>query len=121
MKVTVQDFESAVTFFVSELCDTAPNKAQKFLLGAKFCGKRPELHNYLLARADKDGILDVDTIREEIDFGLKMAGGDFDLSTDFGIFQYAGVPSLKMNLTKLDADKFFTQTVPSVCKDVEAK
>lgn len=119
MKVSVEEFESAVLVFGGECVDTLPTAPQRFVAGMKLAEKEQEIRAWVKSKA-KNGVIDTDTMKKIIESGMKHAGEDDKITfpVDFGVLAAIGVNPADVTLSNLDIDKFFSQTVPALCKEI---
>ena len=118
MKVPIANFRTALVLFKAEFIGTMETKLNKFLLGLGMARYFRKLDAGLLAYVDKEGMVDVDALKQDIDSAMGDCGGDFELNIDFGDLTLVGARPAKTIIRTADVEKFFTQTLPSVTGQV---
>lgn len=109
MKVSMVDFKKGLVLFTAEFINSLSLPCYKMLAGMKIRDERTKIDAKIAARADENGMIDVDEIREIVNEGLKYCGGEFEVPLDFGLLGHD-----KIKITRDDLDKFFDKTLPSV-------
>lgn len=118
MKVAIDDFKAALTLFEAEFVNTFKTSMQKFIAGTVIAAAKERIDS-MLANFTKDGIVDVDAIKELIDAGMKSCGGQIDIPINFGVLSSLGATPIEITITLNDIEKFFGQTLPAVSKPVK--
>jgi len=112
MKVSIPDFKNAVLLFEAGLIEQTKDATNKSALAMAFAKFAPQI-DAAIADMSKDGIVDVDAVRELIDAGLKGGGGKIVLKPEMpGWARLLGVTIQDITITAAEADEFFTKTVP---------
>lgn len=119
MKVALDDFKAALTLFEAEFVNTFKTSMQKFIAGTVIAAVKERIDS-MLANFTKEGIVDVDAIKELIDAGMKSCGGQIDIPINFGILSSLGANPIEITITLADVEKFFGQTLPAVSKPVKS-
>ena len=114
MKVPIAIFRTALMMFKTEFIGSMETKLNKFLIGLGMARYFRKLDVGLLDYVDKDGMVDVDTMKQDIDSAMADCGGEFDLNIDFGDFRALGAKPAKTIIRTADIEKFFSQTLPTV-------
>ncbi len=114
MKVRVEEFKNALLLFEAEFISSMKDNAQKFFSGFGVSEKAREIDAYLAKFVDADGLVDIDRLKSDIDFGMKQCGGEFNLHIDFGPLAFLGVKPANIRISLNDVEKFFKQTLPAV-------
>ena len=118
MKVSVADFKNAVLMFEGALIDGASSVTNKSALAMAFTKFAPQI-NDAIASLVKDGMVDVDAIKELMDAGIKGGGGKIVLMPKFPDWvSLLGVTIKDITITAAEAEEFFTKTIPQVSKTV---
>lgn len=120
MKVAIQDFKSALALFEAELIGTMKTSLHKFLAGAALAASGNKIDEMIRPFVGEDGLVDVDALKNLADAGLKQCGGEFEIPISFGVLGAFGATPIKTRLSKIDFDKFFTQTLPAVARSTAA-
>lgn len=118
MKVPIAIFRTALVMFKAEFISTMETKLNKFLLGFGLARYIRKFDVGLLDYVDKDGMVDVDIIKQDIDSAMSDCEGEFDLNIDFGDFRALGAKPAKTIIRTADIEKFFSQTLPAVAGQV---
>ena len=118
MKVPIAIFRTALVMFKAEFIGTMETKLNKFLLGLGMARYFRKLDARLVDYVDKDGMVDVDIIKQDIDSAMSDCEGEFDLNIDFGDFRALGAKPARTIIRTADVEKFFTQTLPAVAGQV---
>lgn len=118
MKVAIDDFKAALTLFEAEFVNTFKTSMQKFIAGTVIAAAKERIDS-MLANFTKDGIVDVDAIKELIDAGMKSCGGQIDIPINFGILSSLGANPIEITITLADVEKFFGQTLNAVAKPIK--
>ena len=119
MKVALDDFKAALALFEAEFVNTFKTSMQKFIAGTVIAAAKERIDS-MLANFTKDGIVDVDAIKELIDAGMKSCGGQIEIPISFGILSSLGANPIAITITRDDIEKFFGQTLPAVSKPVKS-
>jgi hypothetical protein len=114
MKVSTTDFKNAVLMFEAKLIEQSSNVTNKSALAMAFTKFAPQI-DAAIAQSAKDGMVDVDELRELVDAGIKGGGGQIVLKPQLpGWASLLGVSIKDITITADEADEFFTRTIPSV-------
>lgn len=119
MKVALDDFKAALALFEAEFVNTFKTSMQKFIAGTVIAASGAQIDS-VLANFTKDGIVDVDAIRDLINAGMKSCGGQIDIPINFGVLSSLGATPIEITITLNDIEKFFGQTLPAVSKPVKS-
>lgn len=114
MRVTFNEFKSAIALFEAELIDTMNSSIQKFIVGAALAANGNKIDEMLAPFVEQNGEIDVDKVRYIIDAGMRQSGGKIEIPINFGMLSSIGVNPITTTITKFDVDKFFRDTIPSV-------
>jgi hypothetical protein len=117
MTVTIDDFKAALALFEAEFIGTMKTGFQKFLSGAALAASGERI-DAMLAQYSCDGKINVEALKAIVDAGMRQCGGQFEIPINFGILGALGAMPLNVTVSRMDTEKFFTQTIPSVCKDL---
>ena len=115
MKVALDDFKAALALFESEFVDTFKSSLHKFIMGAAVAGMQPQI-DALLEKFTVNGFIDVDSIKNVIDAGMKSCGGQFEIPLSFGVLASIGATPVDIRIKLDDVEKFFGTTLPAVSK-----
>ena len=119
MKVTITDFKTAFALFQAEFIGTFNTSLQKFIVGAVLAASGQKIDAFIAQFADADGMVDVDAMRSIVDAGMKQSGGVVELPINFGALASIGATPVNVKIGLQDVEKFFTQTLPAVAKNIQ--
>lgn len=114
MKVKKEEFKAALILFQNEFVESFDTGSQKFVVGIALAAMDRRMDDIISRFSDKDGMVDVDSVRSLVDAGMEKCGGKFDLPINFGALSMFGVPPANITIDKDDMDNFFDKTLPSV-------
>ena len=116
MKVTTTDFKNALTLFEAKVIATQDTSMNKFAMGIALARLNNDADGMLAPFLDKNGMVDVDAIREAVDIGMKATGGaELDIVPEIDPkLRLFGVTIKKVTLTKEDFKDFFENIIPQV-------
>jgi len=116
MKITVDDFKKALLLFEAGLLEHETNEGNRTVLGIGFRRKNQEIFSKVEELLAKDGFVDVDELREDINAGLEANKGTMSILPKIPDFarEFLGVTLERVVITQEYADYFFDKIIPTV-------
>lgn len=116
MKVSVENFKKALLLFEAGLLEHEQEEGNKVVLGIGFRRKNQEIFSKVEETLAKDGFIDVDELREDINAGLEANKGTMSFLPKIPNFarEFLGVTLERVVITQEYADYFFDNILPAV-------
>ena len=113
MKVSTSDFKNALTLFEAKIIESQDTTMNKFALGVALARLNNEADSMLAPFIDGNGMVDVDSLRADVDAGLKASGGELEVVPEFDPkLRLLGVTIKNIKFTAEDFKEFFDDTIP---------
>ena len=121
MRIPVQSFKDAVLLFEAGLVEREPNDINKVALAIGLRHRNGSIFGVIDSELAKDGYVDVDELRDDINAGMDAGKGKISLNAKVpkAAKEYLGVTLDKITITKDYADYFFDKIIPSVVHSAE--
>lgn len=107
MKVSVNDFETHLVGFMTQVADHMPSSLHKFLGGAMIATSMQKVEDFIKSQAEPDGTVDTDRMKRLVDSGFSASGGDVVIPFGNPALTAFGIKPVNVKITKADADQFF--------------
>lgn len=109
MKVPVADFKAKLYPFMMGIADTMPTSLHKWIGGAMIASSTGRLAGLLDGIADKDGMVDIESVRNLVETGFKASGGEVVIPFGSDVLSAFGIRPVNVKLTLDDATRFLSQ------------
>lgn len=107
MKIPMKDLEGHVVEFLRKVAETMPTSLHKWIAGAMIASSATRIEGMLGTFADKDGMVDVDSLRKIVDEGFSASGGELVVPVGGSSLPVFNLDPVRIKVTKADADAFF--------------
>ena len=109
MKVPVADFKAKLYPFMMGIADTMPTSLHKWIGGAMIASSTGRIAGLLDGFVDKDGMVDIDAVRNLVESGFKASGGEVVIPFGSELLSAFGVRPVNVKLSQGDATRFLAQ------------